>query len=84
MAHIRVAPEVAGLALDATLLVRLVGRAELALKAPVRAEGYEARGLLAPIAAQDLLHRGFQVVVPQPANRPAPLTSAPRAMPATP
>ena len=45
--HPVVAPEVAGLAFDAALFVRFVRRAELALEAPVRAEGDEARGLLA-------------------------------------
>jgi hypothetical protein len=47
------------------LFVSFVGRAKLARKPPVRAERDEARGFLAPIAAQDLLHRAFQVVVPE-------------------
>lgn len=45
-----IAPEVTGFAFDATLLVRFLGRAELALETPVRAEGDEACGLLAAIA----------------------------------
>jgi hypothetical protein len=43
--------------------VPALGRAELALEAPVRAELDEARGLLAAEPTQDLLHRSFQVVV---------------------
>src|SRR6201984_1191643 len=58
-------PEVAGLAFDAAFFMRLVRRAELTAEAPVRAEGDEARGLLAPIAAQNLFYRRLQVVVPQ-------------------
>src|SRR5215469_2589681 len=63
--HPVITPEVADLAFDAAFFVRLVRRAELTAEAPVRAEGDEARGLLPLIAAQDLLHRRFQVVVPQ-------------------
>src|ERR1700730_16085794 len=63
--HPMIAPEVAGLAFDAALFVSFVGRAKLARKPPVRAKRDEARGFLAPIAAQDLLHRAFQVVVPE-------------------
>src|SRR5262249_7312619 len=55
----------AGLALDATLLVRLRRRAEVACEAPVRAESDEPRGLLALMAAQDLLYRALQVIVPE-------------------
>src|SRR5229473_5389688 len=52
--HPVIAPEVAGLAFDAALFVSFVRRAKLARKSPVRAERDEARGFLAPIAAQDL------------------------------
>src|SRR5258708_2948820 len=69
--HPVIAPEVAGLAFDAALFVSFVGRAELARKPPVRAERDEARGFLATIAAQDLLHRAFQVVVPEEAANSA-------------
>jgi hypothetical protein len=62
-----VAAEGAHLTLDATLFVALTRRTEAGLEAPVRAERHEARRLLAPEAAQDLLHRGAEVVVPQPA-----------------
>jgi len=60
-----IVPEVAGLALDPTLLVRFSRCAEIALKAPVRAEGDEVRGLLAAPTAQDLFNRALQVVVAQ-------------------
>jgi len=58
-----IVPEVAGLALDPTLLVRFSRRAKLALEAPVRAKGDEARGLFALLAAQDLLYCTLQVVI---------------------
>jgi hypothetical protein len=59
-----VAQKVAGFALDATLLVRLRRRAEVTCEAPMRAESDEPRGLLAPMAAQDLLYRALEIVVP--------------------
>ena len=63
-----VAPEVAAFTFHAALLVAFAGRAEVSLILPVRAEGDEASRLLAPIAAQDLLHRARQVVVAKPAE----------------
>ena len=52
------------------LLVRLRRRAEVAGEAPVRPEGDEPRGLLAPMAAQHLLYRTRQVVVPEQPKDP--------------
>src|ERR1700759_1140758 len=52
-----IAPEVAGLPLDPAFLMRFYRIAKVAREAPVRAEGDEPRSLLAPMAAQDLLHR---------------------------
>src|SRR5712691_5969359 len=59
------APEVAGLAFNTAFFVGFVGRAKLTLEPPVGAERDEACGLLPAKAAQDLLHRGFQVVISQ-------------------
>jgi hypothetical protein len=61
-----VAPKIPDLAFDATFLMALCGIAELRLKPPVGPEGDEAGGLLAPMAAQDLLHRAGEVVIAQP------------------
>src|SRR5271163_1183786 len=55
-----IAPEVAGLAFDPAFLVRFRRVAKVAVEPPVRAEGDEARSLLAPMAAQDLLYRTLQ------------------------
>src|ERR1700677_3103113 len=64
-----ITPEVTGLTFNPAFLVRFRRRAEVAREAPVRAEGDEARGLLAPMPAQNLLHRALQVVVSeQPEN----------------
>ncbi len=60
-----VAPEVAALALNATLFMTLARRAELGRKPPVRAERHETHRLLPPVAPQDLAHRTRQVVVAQ-------------------
>src|SRR5438309_2269232 len=46
-----------GFAFDATLFMTLAGRTELGFKTPMRAECDKARCLLAPMAAQDFLHR---------------------------
>src|SRR4051794_5713867 len=54
--HPVVAPEIAGLRLDATLLLRLGWRAEFRFKAPVRTESNKPRRLFPPRAAHDLLH----------------------------
>ena len=74
VAHLRhghqiVPPKLATFAFDAALFMAFAGRAELRLKSPVRAEGDEPRGLFALTAAQDLLHRGAQVIEPQGAER---------------
>src|SRR5690349_13880227 len=61
--HPMIAPKVAGIALDPTLLVRFCRRAKVAFEPPVRAEGNEARGLFALLAAQDLLYCTLQVVI---------------------
>ena len=61
--HPVIAPEVTGFALNPAFFVRFPRIAKVAREAPVRAEGDEARGLLAPMAAQNLLHRTLQVVV---------------------
>src|SRR5215469_15994146 len=50
--HPVIAPEVADLALDPALLVRFSRRTKVALEAPVRAKGDEARSLYALLAAQ--------------------------------
>src|SRR5260370_34666153 len=60
-----VPPELATLALDATLLVTLAWRTELRFESPVRAKADEPGGLYPLMAAQDLLHRTLEVVVPQ-------------------
>src|SRR5262249_30318382 len=69
-----IAPKVTGFALDAALLVRFFGCAELTLKTPVRAEGDEARGLLAAIAPENLLNRAFQIVVSEDPKHSAEVT----------
>src|ERR1700679_3517670 len=61
--HPVIAPEVAGFALNPTFFVRFPRVAKIAREPPVRAEGDQARGLLAPMALQNLLHRTLQVVV---------------------
>src|SRR5580700_1677548 len=61
--HPVVAPKVADFALDPPFFVGFLGRAELALEAPMRAEGDEARSLLAAMTAQDLLYCASQVIV---------------------
>src|SRR5579859_527040 len=61
-----VAAEEPGFTFDSALLMALARRTELGLKSPMRAEGDKARRLLAPMAAQDFLHGGAKVVVPQP------------------
>src|SRR6202453_400621 len=66
--HPVIAPEVAGFALNPTFFVRFPRVAKIAREAPVRAEGDEARGLLAPMALQNLLHRTLQVVVSEQAE----------------
>jgi hypothetical protein len=55
--------EIAGLPLDAAFLMPFGRRAELAFKPPVRSKRDEARGLLPPVPAQDLLYRRLQIVV---------------------
>ncbi len=66
-----VAAEVAAFALDAALLVALARRAELGREAPMRSEGHEPGGLLAPMPAQDLAHRALEIVIPQEPEHPA-------------
>src|SRR5580658_9686317 len=67
--HPMIAPEVAGFALNPAFFVRFPRVAKVTREPPVRAEGDEARGLLAPMALQNLLHRTLQVVVSeQPEN----------------
>src|SRR5208282_6393905 len=61
--HPVIAPEVAGFALNPAFFVRFPRIAKVTREPPVRAEGDEARGLLAPMALQNLLHRTLQVVI---------------------
>src|SRR6202012_331133 len=49
-----IAPEVAGFAFNPAFFVRFPRVAKVTREAPVRAEGDEARGLLAPMALQNL------------------------------
>lgn len=52
-----VPPVLATFTFDTALFMAFAGRAELGVKAPVRTEGDEARGLFALMATQNLLHR---------------------------
>jgi hypothetical protein len=54
--------KISGFSFDTTLLMTFARRAELAVEAPVRSEGYEARGLLPLVSSQDLLHCRPQVL----------------------
>src|ERR1035441_4542145 len=63
--HQMIPPEEPAFSFHATLLVASRPIAELALVAPVRAEGDEPRRLLPLRSTQDFLHRRLQVVVAQ-------------------
>src|ERR1700752_2796253 len=69
--HPVIAPEVAGLALDPTLLVRFCRGTKIALEAPVRAKRDEPRRLLPPMGGQHVLHRTLKVVVSEQPKDPA-------------
>ncbi len=58
-----VVPEITDFSFHTTFFVALGRIAELTGKAPVRTESDELFRLFALVATQDLLHRGFQVVV---------------------
>src|ERR1700745_3131476 len=63
--HHVVPAKVSAFSFHSTLLVTFRRSAELRLETPMRAKGYESRGLLALMPSQNLLHCTLKVVVPQ-------------------
>src|SRR5215212_11131134 len=68
--HPVIPAEVAGFSFHASLFMPFRRCAELAVEAPMRPECDEPRRFFPALAAQNLLYRGFQIVVPQLAENP--------------